>query len=147
MKQLLIVTAGIGLAAVCGTVIVGALLSEGTVVQDPYATALRWDSSQHERTQSGWKVTLVTRSIKSPISEVIVSVVDKTGKAMADTAVNLHLTLPSTDLYDSVYPMERTREGTYRCVVKVPVRGRWLVHLNIRRKDKNITFDDTLYAE
>lgn len=147
MKKLLFITAGIGIAAVCGTVIVGAFLSEGTVVKDPYTTALRWDSSHHERIQSGWKVTLLTKSLKSPTSELIVSVLDRTGKPLTDAAVDLHLTLPATDRYDSTYPLERTLPGTYRCVVNVPVRGIWIVHLNVRKEGRAITFDNTLYAE
>lgn len=147
MKKLLLFTAGIGLVAVIGTVIAGALLSEGTVVKDPYATALRWDASHHDRIQSGWKVAFASKSIKSPASEMILSVLDRTGKTVTDAAVELHLTLPATDRHDSWYRMERSAAGRYKAMVRVPVRGRWIVRINVDKEDKSINFDETITVE
>lgn len=147
MKQLLLFTAGIGLVAVIGTVIAGALLSEGTVVQDPYATGLRWDASHHVRRESGWQVIFASKTIKSPASEMIVSVLDRTGKTMTDATVDLHLTLPATDRHDSSYRMARSASGRYKAIVRVPVRGRWFVRINVNKEDKSINFDETITVE
>ena len=147
MKKLLIITASIGLAAVISTVIAGALLSESTVVSDPYATALRWDAVRKERLQSGWNVSIVTRTIHLPIAELIISVHDGKGEALTDAAVDLQLTLPATDRYDSEYHMKQSLPGMYRNIVNVPVRGRWLVRILVHKGGKFIPFDETIQVE
>lgn len=147
MIKLLIITVSIGLAAVCGTVIVGAILSEGTVEKDPYTTALRWDSSRQERMRSGWSLSLASKSIKPPTAEVIVTVFDGRGEALTDAVIDLSLTLPATDRYDSECRMANIQPGIYRCVVNVPVRGRWLARLNVRKGGTSIRFDEAMTVD
>ena len=147
MNKLLIAIVSIILSLVLVTIVVGSLTFEGTVVKDPYTTALHWDASHHDRTVSGWRVALKTPQVKAPSSELIVSIADKNGNVMKDAAVELFLTRPSTDRYDVNYKMEQDAAGYYKAIVQVPVKGRWLARLNVTVEEMTITFNETIYAD
>jgi nitrogen fixation protein FixH len=146
MKALLILVVGIGLASVIVTILVGTTTFDGTVENDPYEAGLQWDAKQRDRRESGWSVSLETRSISVGGNELRVSIADRQGRPLSAVSVALMLASSSSSRYDHVYAMERVRDGIFQGAVEIPRRGTWYVRILVTQGRTTITFEDVLYT-
>ncbi|MDH4164070.1 MAG: FixH family protein [Nitrospirota bacterium] len=147
MNRLLAAVVTIVLILIILMIVIGARTFDGTVVKDPYTTALQWDHNIHEQKAAGWKVILMTPVVRSMTPEVTVHIVDRKGNDMRDAVVELFLTRPSTDNYDSLYRMVHKAAGQYVSLVRVPAAGRWTINLTVRGEGRIVSYSETMNVE
>lgn len=142
MRTLLIAIAGIGLAAVAATVIIGTMTFDGTVVSDPYTEGLQWDAKRNERSAAGWRISLLSPKPRAGSTELRILVSDRDGRPLEGADVVLLLGRPETYRYDRIYHPARIRAGMYRAAVEFPIAGYWDLRATVTKGERSILLED-----
>jgi nitrogen fixation protein FixH len=147
MKALLGIVVIIGIGAVVATVLIGSSTFEGIVVSNPYEEGLRWDAQQRARAESGWSVSLPSRSFPRGTTVFSATVSDRKGHPLPDAVVVLRVSYPSTSRYDEAHTLARERDGRFVGTVNLPRSGLWNVQFVVSQGGKQAVFEDSIRAE
>lgn len=143
MKKLLFIVAAIGLVVVAGTIMVGILTFEGTVVQNPYESGLRWDAEHRAREKAGWSVRVTPGAIQQGRSSIQVMITDSKGNSVNGAIVQVLLSRPETSRFDIEVLMEHGVSGGYQTIIAPALPGKWLAHIVVRKEGVEVTFQET----
>jgi nitrogen fixation protein FixH len=147
MKTLIVLTSVVVMIVVVATVWLGITTFEGIVVQDPYEEGLRWDAIRRERRESGWTVALTDRRAHRGRNDIIVQVVDRSGRPLREAAVDLKLFRPASDRADRTARAHLEKDGLFHGDLELPLVGRWLAEIVVQTPNRTIVFDDELTVE
>ncbi|HXX53907.1 MAG TPA: FixH family protein [Thermodesulfovibrionales bacterium] len=146
MKILIGVVTALALASVVTVVIVGSGNFEGIVVDKPYERGLSWDAEEKERSESGLNITIKNTAFKVGDNDLVIQVADRDGKAVADAALVLTVSRPSTSAYDRTYRLAVSEEDTYSVPVELPHYGHWDLQITVVRKGQNLFFNRRIFV-
>lgn len=146
MKPLLIIVSLIGLCAVIGAIVVGTRTFDGTVVDKPYERGLAYDAAHHAKEASGWNAEIRNKGLITGKNDILISVLDRNGRPVADAEVSVIVSRPSTPSYDKTYKAA-AEKGLFRITADLPLYGYWDAKIQVSDKAKTVTFERTLFAE
>lgn len=147
MRTLLVFIALTALGAVIGATVVGFMVFDGTVVQDPYGRGIAWDEERKRREASGLIVTLAASSYRSGRNDLVVEVSTRTGDPVGEEDLSLRTSRPSSADYDRTYGAALQADGRYGAVVDLPLRGPWVVTVLVDRGGAPLEFRREIYVE
>lgn len=120
-----------GLGAVAGTVWVGSLVREETVVAQPYEEGLLHDQERRAREALGWAVELAgVPDVGS--ATLAFAVRDRLG-APVDGAVTLTVGRPDSGRGQWTVEATPAGGGAYRAELRLPAPGPWELRFDVRR--------------
>src|SRR5512143_2025915 len=137
----------LALAATIGTIIVGTRSFEGIVVDKPYETGLAWDEAERQRAKLGWKVAVEGTRFRTGENELTIDAADKNGQRLANAAVTVMVSRPSTRDFDKTYAAVRQQNGRYRASVAFPLYGAWDITIDVSRDGERGVYRNAVYAE
>lgn len=147
MRTLIILVVLAGLTAVAASILVGRQYFDGVVVDRPYERGLDWDRVRHEREATGWQAEVENRSLKVGNNELILSVRDRKGNALAGAEVSITISRPSTKAFDREHKADMSADGLYRAAVFLPLYGYWDIKISILKGGEHADFESRIFAE
>jgi nitrogen fixation protein FixH len=137
----------LALAATIGAIIVGTRSFEGIVVDKPYETGLAWDETERQKAKLGWKVVVEGTRFRTGENELTIDAADKNGQPLANAAVTITVSRPSTRDFDKTYTAVRQQNGRYRASVAFPRYGAWDIIIDVSRNGERGVYRNAVYAE
>lgn len=147
MKLLLIIVSMIGLSAVIGALVVGTRTFDGTVVDKPYERGLAYDAVHHSKEASGWSAEILNKDLTTGKNDILLAVIDKNGRVVADVEVTVVVSRPSSASYDKTYKAAATERGLFRITADLPLYGYWDAKVQVSDRSRTVTFEKILFAE
>ena len=147
MKTVIAVVVLLGLLSVAGVIIVGTRTFEGIVTERPYEKGLSWDKTENERTSSGLKIDVLTKTFVTGDSDIRFSVLDREGRPFDSGAVSITISRPSSAAYDRTFNTVKAGEGIYRAAISLPLHGFWDLKIHVPAMGKDIVFEKRIYVE
>lgn len=147
MRTLLVFIALTAVGAVIGAIVVGSMVFDGTVVEDPYEQGIAWDEVRKRREASGLTVTLAASSYRRGRNDVVVEVSTRPGDPVGEDDLSLRVSRPSSADYDRTYGAARQEDGRYGAVVDLPLRGSWEITVLVDRGGAPLEFPREIYVE
>lgn len=144
---ILVTVCTLALAATIGTIIVGTRSFEGIVVDKPYEAGLAWDEQERKKTMLGWTVSVEDARFRTGENELVIGAIDKSGQPLANVAVTVTVSRPSTQDFDKTYAAVRQEDGRYRALVAFPLYGSWDITIDVMRNGDHSVYRDAVYAE
>lgn len=131
-----------GLGAVAGTVWVGSLVREETVVAQPYEEGLQHDQERRAREALGWAVELAGMPVVGS-GTLAFAVRDRQG-APVDGAVTLTVGRPDSGRGQWSVEAAPAGAGAYRADLRLPAAGPWEIRFDVRRGADRVRLTRTL---
>ncbi len=147
MRTLLFLIALTAIGAVIGAIVVGSMVFDGTVVENPYEQGIAWDEVRKSREASGLAVTLAASAYRRGRNDINVALSVRTGDLPGEEHVTLRVSRPSSADYDRTYPASRREDGRYGAVVDLPLRGSWVITVLVDRGGAPLEFNREVYVE
>lgn len=113
------------LGAVAGAIWVGSRTFEGTVVADPYETAVRFDATRHHAAALGWTLALDERGLRVGMQQMELAVLGKDGKPLEGVEVALRISRPATARLDRRAAVRPAGPGRFVAEIDFPEPGVW----------------------
>jgi nitrogen fixation protein FixH len=147
MRTLLFLIALTAIGAVIGAFVVGSMVFDGTVVENPYEQGIAWDEVRKRREASGLTVTLAASAYRRGRNDIIVEVSTRPGDPAGEDDLLLRVSRPSSADYDKTYSAARQKDGRYGAVVDLPLRGFWVITVLVDRGGAPLEFNREVYVE
>lgn len=142
MKLVIAIAALAALGAIGGTVWVGTLVREETVVAHPYDEGLGYDRERHDREALGWEVQ-VEPAPAPGAGGLAFAVRDAAGRPV-EGAVTLLVGRPDSGRGQWTVEARPEGAGRYRAAVAFPAAGPWEVRFDVRRRDERVRLTRTV---
>jgi len=147
MRILIILVCVIALTATIAAIIVGSRSFEGLVVDKPYETGMAWDETRQKQANLGWTVSVQGAPFKTGMNDLIVKILSKDGSPLADAAISVTVSRPSTRAYDKTYQTVHLADGRYRASIDLLLYGNWDVTVHASRNNDRSSFKETIFVE
>lgn len=149
MKTVLWVVVFIGLAAVVGALVIGGLLRDSEVEEDPYKAGLRFDEERKRASGFGWRtgVFIVMRSADE--AEVRLTIKNREGLpvSLRPEDVGMIATRPAGDLKDVPCEAGVEREGELRALCAPLAFGHWEFVATIKTEKGPVKLVERTYVK
>jgi nitrogen fixation protein FixH len=147
MRIFIILISIIAIGITITTIVIGVKTFDGTVVERPYETGLAWDATHRNKERLGWKILLKNAPFRRGKNDLLVTILDRDSRPVADAFVNVTVSRPSTGSFDSTYPARRELDGRYRVSIDLPKFGYWDIRVKVSRNKDQCDFTNRIYAE
>ena len=144
MRATIVIAILVGLSITVATVVIGTRTFEGTVAKDAYTEGLQWDAVRRARKESGWRAILLRKALPENRSELLVRMLDRSGKPLQGAAVSLSLSRPETSQYDFTASAKEVGDGLFAVIVEFPRSGRWQVQVSTSLDNRTVVFDEVI---
>jgi len=146
-KAVLVLVAVAALGAVAGAIWVGTQTFEGTVVSDPYGTAVKFDESRHHAERLGWRLALDDRALRVGPRPMALALAAKDGKPLEGAQVGVRISRPGTARLDRPAPVRPSGAGRFLADVDFPEPGLWDVIVDAALGDERLSFERRVQVE
>ena len=146
MKALLVFVTLAGIGAVIGAVVVGTVVHDGTVVDNPYERGLSWDAERKQREASGIRVGIVDGELPRGPATLLIEAFDGSGAPVADARLAVRLFRAETDRHERTYTAVGRGDGTFAAEVNLDRAGRWKVAVLFERQGAILEFPASIYV-
>ncbi len=133
MRPLIAVASLAAIGAVAVTIVVGARLSEETVVKDPYERGLHHDAERHARERLGWQARFDAADLRPGGDGLGFTLHDKAGAPVDGATVRVAVTRPAGPGDERQGTAAALGGGRYRAPVAFAAPGFWDVRLDVAR--------------
>ncbi|NTU42276.1 MAG: hypothetical protein HGA78_04335 [Nitrospirales bacterium] len=147
MKGLLAFIVVVGIGASVGAIVVGGKTFDGTVVEHPYDSAMRWDKSHHEKADLGWSARIDNPQLTTGKNGISLSLRGKDGSPLSGASATVKITRVSTTSYDRKYELRESGNGVYNADVDLPLYGHWGIEIGVTKDGHTVVFNEDVYAE
>jgi nitrogen fixation protein FixH len=132
---------------IVATIWVGSRTFEGTVVADPYATAVGFDQARHHAASLGWKLSLDAGGLRAGSAPIRFGVADRSGVPLAGAEARLRLSRPGTAWQDRTATARDEGGGRYAADLSFPEPGLWDVEVVVARGGDRLAFERRVQVE
>jgi len=136
-----------GLGAVVGTVWIGGLVAEPTVVERPYESALAWDDDKHAHESAGWQATLVGGRWQTPRVDLEIALRDNANAPLRGADIKVALSRPGGAAEPPWVNATATPSGTFVAPLQVSETGGWEAHIEVALGNQRLRFRRQLVVE
>ncbi|MBI5665581.1 MAG: FixH family protein [Nitrospirae bacterium] len=147
MKTLIIIVSIIGVAAVAGSIVVGVKSFDGIVTEHPYEKGLAWDEIRNKEKELGWSVDIENTEFVMGDNEVSISVLDKSGRRLTGSLINVMICRQATTAYDKRFDPIKVEEGTFRAKVNFPLYGYWDMAMDVSSGGETLLFKKRVFVD
>jgi nitrogen fixation protein FixH len=134
-------------AVIAATIWVGARTFEGTVVADPYDTAVRFDQARHHAASLGWTMALEAGGLRVGAPPVRFAVADRAGAPLAGAEARVRLSRPGTAWQDRTAAARDEGGGRFAADLSFPEPGLWDVEVVVTRAGERLSFERRVQVE
>ncbi|MBF0328772.1 MAG: FixH family protein [Nitrospirae bacterium] len=145
----MIIVCVVAVAAAVVPIIIGSASFDGVVTDKYYEKGLDWDKLQKDKLASGWSVEFKNNKFKVSDKSILISVFDAAGKPINGASISLKISRPATNAFDKTYSAKAvdSYSGRYKSEISFPLYGYWDIQLQVLKDDRNIVFDNRIFAE
>lgn len=144
MKALIIAIVVIGLAVVIGTIFIGSKTFDGTVVDKPYETAIKYDKIQ--KISKDYSVVIENQILGMGRNTLVFSIKSETKDTAKITGVVVTITKPTTTRFDWNYEAKLQPDGRYNAQIDLPDRGQWEIRVVFTANGEVLTYPFFYYV-
>jgi nitrogen fixation protein FixH len=147
VRWVLALVAAAVLAVVAATIWVGTRTFEGTVVADPYDSAVRYDRTRHHAEALGWTLSVEEASLRVGRPPLRFSLAGKGGVPLEGAEARVRISRPGTAWQDRVAPARGEGGGRFSADVAFPEPGQWDVEVLAARGSDRLAVERRVLVE
>ena len=145
MKKLIALVSILAMSAVIGAIVIGSMIFDGVVVEDPYETGLVWDQIQKDRENSGIEIKFESLEFAKGLQTINFKLVNNHHANIE--SVNIKRARPSTALLDQIIPTNHLKNGNYTSQVDFLDVGHWDLVVQVKIEGKTIEFPNPVFVQ